>query len=103
MEEVPFLEGPMREIQKLREEHWLEKFAGEHAKGLVVPPDVERAAKAFDPAEEGGFARGIRRFTGLKPGKVKREAVRPWESVGAALPGVRKKLPLKEKAGKSYQ
>lgn len=94
VEEVPFIGEPMRMAKQSESPSFVGRWFGENAKEMIVPPDVERAAKAFDPAEPGGFIEGLKRFSGFKQPEFKRKTEGVKETIEAAIPGLRKNVPL---------
>ncbi len=95
-EEVPFIGEPFRLAKDSESSGFLGKVIGENLKEMVVPPDVERIAKATDPGEKPGAGNVIKRFTGFAPNTVKRDASNPLRMTEAAIPWLRPMVPEKE-------
>lgn len=76
--EIPFFETPARLAESLADWEGARKFAGEAARDLAVPPDVQRIARA---ADENAGGRPVKRYP---HGFI--------DSIEAGVPGLRKNV-----------
>jgi N12 class adenine-specific DNA methylase/2'-5' RNA ligase len=78
-EETPFVDAPLRAGETFRDTRSVGKAAGEFAKDVTVPPDVQRLARMRDEDSEG------------EP--IKRKADGGVEQFESGVPGLRQSVP----------
>jgi hypothetical protein len=93
-EEVPFLGEPIRSIRESEQPGFLGKFVGAPIRGAILPPDVQRLARATDPEDEPGIGHVLARMGGFERSKAKRRPVGVVEEFEAVTPGLRTNVPI---------
>ncbi len=86
--EVPFVDQPKRLIKAAASTDNAKGFAGEFAKGFIVPTGVQEAANLIDQQKD------------AKGQKVKRSPVSFLDHISAGIPFLRSTVPTKEEAKK---
>jgi hypothetical protein len=93
-EEVPFLGEPVRAIRESEQPGFFQKFLGAPIRGAILPPDVQRLARATDPEDEPGIGHVLARMGGFERSKAKRRPVGVVEEFEAVTPGLRTNVPI---------
>ena len=82
VEQVPFLEQPVRSLEALRNPESATKYTGELAKSLIVPPDVQNIANYMDKQGDVTIPR-------------KQDSITDY--IQSGIPGAREALPVDRK------
>jgi hypothetical protein len=83
-EETPFVDSYLNAGRTFESTKSVSRAAGEFAKGAIIPPDVQRAARYFDRDAQG---QEIKRYP--QGGRLQRFA----QSIETGIPGLRRNVP----------
>jgi hypothetical protein len=93
-EEIPFYEEPIRAAKATEGYEGGKKYVGDLARGFIVPPDVQRAARVFDPSKPTSTFEKAKEMTGFKTAEpVKRTPKTIFQNLETGIPGLRKNVP----------
>lgn len=97
--EIPFYEEPARALAAMDGwEGWV-RYSTDLVRGMVVPPDVQRAARITDPTQPTTATQKAAEFLGLKRSEATKRKPegstrhRAWQEFELGIPGLRKHVP----------
>jgi len=93
-EEIPFLGEPVRAIRESEQPGGVGKFITAPVRSAVLPPDIQRLARATDPEEKAGLGHVVARMLQLERPKVIRRPKGVAEEFEAVTPGLRTNVPI---------
>jgi hypothetical protein len=94
LEQVPFLELPTEVMEATQSPKAGRKFAGQYARGMTLPPDVQRAAKILDQQGRHEELEMLLQQFGLKHFQARKRHPRSLvEEYKTGVPGLRKEVP----------
>jgi len=92
-EHVPFFEEPIRAAKAMDSGAGIMKFLGELVRSRTIPPDVQRAATVYDPAQPTSAGEKALQLPGLKaPTPTKRYPKGFRQTMEMGIPGARKNV-----------
>lgn len=97
--EIPFYEEPSRALTATEQPEGAAQYAGDVVRGFIMPPDIQRAARVWDPGEPTTAWQKTGEMTGFRRGQpVKRKPEgsfihRVGQEIELGVPGLRKNVP----------